>query len=234
LHVRAGDFGGCHDVTGEPEVIEEILPAGTAWAEEFGDPPDIRLFPEEEQLIGAAVEKRRREFATGRGCARRALGALGLGPVAIGRGARGAPRWPPGVVGSITHCAGYRAAAAARMRDARALGVDAEPDQPLPALVLGGITLPGERVMLRELAGVPGASWDRLLFSAKESVYKAWFPLTGRWLGFQDAQLTVNPADGTFQARLLVADAPLAGFGGRWLARDGLILTTVCVPAADF
>ena len=215
-------------------MIEEILPAGTAWAEEFGDPPDMRLFPEEEELIGAAVEKRRREFTTGRGCARRALAALGLGPLAIGRGERGAPRWPPGVVGSITHCAGYRAAAAARGRDARALGVDAEPDQPLPALVLGGIALPGERAMLRELAGAPGACWDRLLFSAKESVYKAWFPLTGRWLGFQDAQLTVNPADGTFRARLLVAGGPPGGFGGRWLARDGLILTAVSVAGADW
>jgi 4'-phosphopantetheinyl transferase EntD len=108
-----------------------------------------------------------------------------------------------------------------------ALGVDAEPDQPLPALVLGGIALPGVRAMLRELAGAPGASWDRLLFSAKESVYKAWFPLTGRWLGFCDARITVNPADGNFAARLLVEGAPRAGFGGRWLARDGLILTTV-------
>ncbi len=43
----------------------------------------------------------------------------------------------------------------------------------------------------------PGPSWDRLLFSAKESVYKAWFPLTGRWLGFEEAAITINPADGT-------------------------------------
>jgi 4'-phosphopantetheinyl transferase EntD len=87
---------------------------------------------------------------------------------------------------------------------------------------------------LGELAAAPGASWDRLLFSAKESVYKAWFPLTGRWLGFCDARITVNPADGTFAARLLVAGAPLTGFGGRWLARDGLILTTVTAASGDW
>jgi 4'-phosphopantetheinyl transferase EntD len=43
--------------------------------------------------------------------------------------------------------------------------------------------LPGERAMLRDLAATaPGPCWDRLLFSAKESVYKAWFPPAGRWL----------------------------------------------------
>ncbi len=84
--------------------------------------------------------------------------------------------------------------------------------------------------MLSALAAAdPGVSWDRLLFSAKESVYKAWFPLTGQWLGFPDARIAVQ-ADGTFFARLRVpwpaaAGRPLAGFEGRWLARDGLIVT---------
>jgi 4'-phosphopantetheinyl transferase EntD len=47
--------------------------------------------------------------------------------------------------------------------------------------VLDRISLPDERAMLGDLAA-PGPRWDLLLFSAKESVYKAWFPLTGRWL----------------------------------------------------
>jgi 4'-phosphopantetheinyl transferase EntD len=65
-------------------------------------------------------------------------------------------------------------------------------------------------------------------------VYKAWFPLARRWLGFHDADITINPADSTFQARLLVAapvvgDSPLTGFGGRWVASDGLIVTAIAV-----
>ena len=217
-------------------MIEEILPARVACAEAFGDPPDTELFPEEEALLGRAVEKRRREFATARGCARNALAALGVAAAPILPGERGAPRWPPGVVGSITHCAGYRAAAVARARDMLSIGVDAEPDEDLPAGVLAAVSQPGERARLRDLAAAaPGTCWDRLLFSAKESVYKAWFPLTGRWLGFEDADITVNQADGTFGARLRVT-APeaggsrLAGFTGRWLARDGLIMTAVTVP----
>jgi 4'-phosphopantetheinyl transferase EntD len=79
-------------------------------------------------------------------------------------------------------------------------------------------------------------SWDRLLFCAKEAVYKAWFPLTGRWLGFEQAAVTVEPDAGTFTARLLEPDVALdgrrlAGFEGRWLARDGLVLTAIAVRA---
>jgi 4'-phosphopantetheinyl transferase EntD len=66
-------------------------------------------------------------------------------------------------------------------------------------------------------------------------VYKAWFPLTRRWLGFEDVDLAIDPG-GTFAARLLTdagsADGfPLTGFAGRWLASRGLILTAVAVPA---
>jgi 4'-phosphopantetheinyl transferase EntD len=218
-------------------MIEEILPTAVASTEMFTDPPDVDLFPEEEALLARAVDKRRREFATARACARSALARLGVAPAPILPGERGAPGWPPGIVGSITHCAGYRAAAVAPVRDVLAIGVDAEPAAGLPDGVLKAISLPGERDRLDELASMaPGTSWDRLLFCAKEATYKAWFPLARRWLGFEDADITINPSDGTFQARLLVTaplvgGSPLAGFDGRWMARDGLILTAITVPA---
>ncbi|WP_405845207.1 4'-phosphopantetheinyl transferase [Streptomyces platensis] len=69
------------------------------------------LFPEESQVIALAVDKRRREFTTARSCAREALRRLGHPTVPIPRGRSGAPLWPAGVVGSITHCQGYRSAA---------------------------------------------------------------------------------------------------------------------------
>jgi 4'-phosphopantetheinyl transferase EntD len=218
-------------------MIEEILPAVVECAEMFSDPPDAELFPEEEAILARAVDKRRREFATARTCARRALARLGVAPAPILRGERGAPQWPPGIVGSITHCAGYRAAAVAPVGDVLTIGLDAEPDDVLPAGVLRAISLPGERDRLDELSAAPGGpSWDRLLFCAKEATYKAWFPLAGRWLGFEDADITISPADGTFRACLLitppvVGGSPLTGFAGRWLARDGLILTAITVPA---
>jgi 4'-phosphopantetheinyl transferase EntD len=218
-------------------VIEQILPAGVASAEEFGDPPALMLFPEEEALLARAVDKRRREFTTARACARTALAALGVPPAPIMPGERGAPQWPPGIVGSITHCVGYRAAAVARCCDVLTIGLDAEPHEVLPSGVLEAISLPAERERLRALAAAePGICWDRLLFCAKEATYKAWFPLAQRWLGFEDADIIINAADRCFETRLLVpaptvSGSPLAGFTGRWLVRDGLILTAITVLA---
>jgi 4'-phosphopantetheinyl transferase EntD len=67
-------------------------------------------------------------------------------------------------------------------------------------------------------------------------VYKAWFPLAGRWLGFDQAEITIGALDGTFTARLLVpgplvAGSPLTAMHGRWLADRGLVATAVVVPA---
>jgi 4'-phosphopantetheinyl transferase EntD len=218
-------------------VIEQILPAGVASAEEFGDPPALMLFPEEEALLARAVDKRRREFTTARACARTALAALGVPPAPIMPGERGAPQWPRGIVGSITHCVGYRAAAVARCCDVLTIGLDAEPHEVLPSGVLEAISRPAERERLRALAAAePGICWDRLLFCAKEATYKAWFPLAQRWLGFEDADIIINAADRGFETRLLVpaptvGGSPLAGFTGRWLVRDGLILTAITVLA---
>ncbi|MFC5754803.1 4'-phosphopantetheinyl transferase family protein [Actinomadura rugatobispora] len=212
-------------------MIERILPAGVVTASAYDDPAEAKLLPEEEPAVARAVDKRRREFTTVRWCARRALAGLGLPPVPITRGDKGAPRWPDGVVGSMTHCDGYRAAAVARAADLAALGIDAEPHGPLPDGVLEAVAREEELAMLDGLGRTaPGVHWDRLLFSAKESVYKAWFPVTGRWLGFEDASLTFDPG-GTFRAAILVGDSPFASFDGRWAAGGGLAVTAIAVPA---
>lgn len=215
-------------------MISEILPASVAAAESFVD-TSAALFPKEEASLVGAVDERRREFVTGRTCARRALAQLGFAPVAITRGARGAPRWPDGVVGSITHCDGYRASAVARAREILCVGIDAEPAGALPDRVFRRIALAQEHVWIRECAAADRTvSWDRLLFSAKEAVYKAWYPLTGRRLEFGDSLVSFDAAHGTFDARFLVpgptvAERRLSGFTGRWLARDGLVLTAIAI-----
>ncbi|GIH27691.1 4'-phosphopantetheinyl transferase [Acrocarpospora phusangensis] len=211
-------------------MIEKILPSWVASAEAFDDPAEATLFPEEERYIAPAVAKRRREFTTARHCARRAMARLGVPPAPIVPGERGAPGWPPGVVGAMTHCDGYRAAALSL--EAVTIGIDAEPNAPLPDGVLDVVALPAERLALgdmhRDMHG--GVHWDRLLFSAKESVYKAWFPLARRWLGFEEAEIELDPA-GTFRARLLVpGPRGLTGFDGRWLCESGLVVTAITLP----
>lgn len=217
-------------------MLKEILPAAVAVAEVRGDIADAVLFPEEKEVIGRAVEKRRREFRTARACARAALAELGLEAQAIPSGPRGAPQWPSGIVGSITHCEGYRAAALARGADLTTIGVDAEIDAALPDGVLGEVALPEERRALEALSREEPLNWDRLLFSIKESVYKAWFPLAERWLGFEDAEVTIDREHRSFSARLLVPGPrvegkQLCGFSGRWLVHDGLLLAAIAVGA---
>ncbi|WP_308404743.1 4'-phosphopantetheinyl transferase superfamily protein [Streptomyces sp. XM4011] len=221
-------------------MIAELLPREVSAVEMFGDPdgtPD--LFPEEAAVVARAVPRRRQEFATVRACARTALERIGGPRVPLLPGERGAPGWPPGFIGSMTHCTGYRAAVvAAAGRGLASLGVDAEPHEALrdPGVV-EMVTLPGEREHLAKLAAShPRVRWERLLFSAKESVYKAWFPLTGRWLGFEEARIAFDPDAGAFTAELLVPGpvvdgVPIRRFAGRWLVRDGLLVTAIAVPA---
>jgi 4'-phosphopantetheinyl transferase EntD len=216
-------------------MLEELLPARVVAVEAFGDSLDAELLPGEEAAVARAVESRRREFTTARGCARAALAKLGEPPVPIPRGPKGAPVWPAGIVGSITHCAGYRAAAVARDSDVATLGLDAEPHDRLPDGVLKVIARDEERAHVQDLAAAaPAVCWDRLLFSAKESVYKAWFPVTRRWLDFEAADVRIDPEAGTFTARLLepapeAADVPLSVLNGRWMTGHGLVLTAIVV-----
>jgi 4'-phosphopantetheinyl transferase EntD len=219
-------------------VIERILPPLVATAEVFGDDPDAALFPEEYAVIARAVESRRKEFATARSCARVALGRLGYPPAPVLPGLRGSPQWPEGAVGSITHCTGYRAVAVALARDIAALGVDAEHNEPLPDHgMLDVIARREERIRLAHLATTtPGVCWDRLLFSAKESVYKTWFPLARCWLGFESADVVIDPLGQTFTAHLLVPGlvvngTPMDRLTGRWLADNGLLATAIAVPS---
>ncbi|WP_443032084.1 4'-phosphopantetheinyl transferase family protein [Streptomyces sp. CA-210063] len=235
-------------------MLRELVPASVAVSETFpGGGPDVgsgcppatgRLFPEEAVLVRDAVAARRDEFVDGRTCARRALSALGVPEAPLLPYDRGCPRWPVGTLGSITHCAGYRAAAVATTAQVLALGVDAEPHAPTPDGILEAIARPEERERHRTLTrALPHVHWDRLLFSAKESVYKSWFPLTRRPLEFEDADIVLTPdaagrppGTGSFTARILVP-APTASDGrslatlrGHWLIRAGLVVTAIAVP----
>jgi 4'-phosphopantetheinyl transferase EntD len=164
-------------------------------------------------------------------CARLALGRLGHGPVAIVPGPQRAPCWPVGYVGSLTHCAGFRAAVVAHSSDLAGLGVDAEPNLSLPLGVEEIVLDSQERRHVAELTSQwRGPHWDRVIFSAKESVYKVWSPLTGRWLNFDEAEVRVSPNTGSFAVQVRAANpGPLATFTGRFAVADGIIGTAVAL-----
>jgi len=83
----------------------------------------------------------------------------------------------------------------------------------------------------------PGVCWDRLLFCAKEAVYKTWFTLTNSWLGFDAAQVRLQPREwtGTFAANLLVPGPMVDGqkidaFSGRWVLSRGVLVAAIVLP----
>jgi 4'-phosphopantetheinyl transferase EntD len=213
----------------------DILPSRVIVECRDGDVADTSLYPAECELISRAVGKRKREFATGRACAHKALQRLGICAGPLLSDARGAPLWPDGVAGSITHCAGFRAAAVARQTDFVSLGIDAEPNAELPRQLVGDIALPQEVRWLRELAGDRlDVNFDRLLFCIKEAIYKAWYPITHRWLGFEDVSVELALRSQEFRANLLIAPPVVEGrdlreFRGRWLATDRLVGAAVLI-----
>jgi len=132
----------------------------------------VEIHPEEQIHVAQAGQVRRRDFALGRFCARAALTPLGFGQAVIPKAEAGAPVWPHGVLGSITHTKAYAAALAGRSQDFRFIGMDAER--------VGGI---GQELWPRLFSGAEreqlSPAKDKslkatLLFSAKEACYKAW------------------------------------------------------------
>ena len=221
------------EVGGPARALEAILPPGAVAAEiEAEDVTfDPDLFAEERRLLEDASDSRRREFAGGRACARTALAMLGIAPLAIPAGADGAPRWPPGVIGSITHKGAYRAAAVSPSGGLAGLGVDAELDASLPGGVLESIALPAERDQVERLAAAdPMISWDRLLFSAKEAAVKAAQPLGLGRPDLRATEIVLDASASAFAASLaLPGGHPAPPVRGRWLARPGLLVAVAAV-----
>jgi 4'-phosphopantetheinyl transferase EntD len=139
------------------------------------------LLPEEARTVGPVSDARRRELARERACARLTMQKLGVGPLPL--------LWPAALFGCITHCDGYYAAVVARTRDLRAIGIDAEPMRAFGDVVLDRIALAGER------AWISGADAQAplavVLFSAKESVFKAWFQVFESALDFSTCASTL-------------------------------------------
>ncbi len=153
------------------------------------------LRSEEEAYIEAAVEKRRREFRAGRHAAHAALAALDAPDGPLLRGERREPLWPDGFLGSIAHCRDLCLAVCAREGELAGLGIDAEPLAPLPQGVERYIHTEAEARFVTEN---PGVHPDRLIFSAKESLYKCYYPMLQRYFGFHAVALAFDTERQTF------------------------------------
>lgn len=193
------------------------------------------LFPEEMAAIATAVEKRRREFAEGRACAREAFAALGLPAMAIPSGPDRAPIWPNGVVGSISHSSTRCVAAVARQSDGiRSIGVDIEELTPLDEAFAAEICTDVERKWLdRQPHGQRGVLL-KALFSAKECAYKCQYPLTKTFLGYDAMRIELDADAGWFSAYFEVDVHPFKvgdRLDGRIRFMGGHIATAMVLPS---
>ena len=212
-----------------PKPVVSVVASDAMW--------DAPLHPHESKQMEKAVSKRRREFAAGRACARAALERLGIVDAVLLSNPDRTPAWPASVVGSISHCDAYCAAAVALRTDVVSLGLDVESRGRVDRELLERICNERERVALEALASQDGEDWAAIFFSAKEAAYKCYFPITGAFLGFQDVELRLEPARRCFEAILLREDAPSAhgvrNFHGRFSADEARVYTAVTLMPGE-
>jgi enterobactin synthetase component D len=163
------------------------LPAGCVGARVAGDPSGwAEAFDWPTELTDAAAT-RRADFLMGRLAAVEALRRLGA-EGSVGRSPEGAPVWPEGIAGSLTHHSGVAAAVVGRGADGQGyagLGIDICPrleGDRLRAVVRQCLTEAEREAWASEEAAT-------LAFAAKESIYKAAYPRAQRFIGFDEAEI---------------------------------------------
>ncbi len=217
--------------------VQRVHPGSAGASVPIGRPIANTLFPEEEAWITRAIPKRRREFAAGRWCARQALARLGLPDVPLPPAPDRAPRWPAGIVGSITHSDTLCIVAVARQDHVHALGVDTEPWAPLDAELWPLVCTPTELGWLMRQPPRLRGYLARALFSAKEATYKCQYPLTGAMLDFPDLEVALDLPGGRFSTMLRRAAGPCLSAGstlhGALCFQAGHVLTGLALRPVD-
>jgi len=173
--------------------------------------------------IRRSSTKRQREFVAGRYCASRALECAGHeldGELSIGEDRL--PNWPSGWTGSISHCTTVTIAIAAQTSLHASLGVDVEEwmDTSVAKSVQSEIGLLSEIALFRDLSPHHALT---LLFSAKETLYKALYPLVREFFDFKAVQ-AINVTESTLTLRLCV------NLGEQWPDGSDLVVTYASFP----
>lgn len=168
------------------------------------------------------------EFRAGRACAHEAMADFGFGSWPLLPALTREPQWPQGIIGSITHCPGYCAAAVASESICTGIGIDATAIGRVGDDVAPVICREEELERVRRYAPGGRRILLALIFSAKESVFKAVFPSTRITFDFEHVAVLFGP-DGRFRAR---ASSPLlaqviGNIDGRFAVRGSMLITAV-------
>jgi len=185
------------------------------------------IYPEEEELVRHAVPRRKREFSAGRACARRALAKLGIPPGPIPRMDERRPRWPKGIIGSISHSRTWCGAAVSRAEDIAGLGLDIEETTRMNREIARRVLLPEE--WERSSGNDEQLEWA-LIFSAKEAFYKAAWPIVKRYIPFQEV-VVEKQRNNTLTFRGLSSDLDFPGLTGRFVFHADHVISGVVIPS---
>ena len=208
--------------------LGSLFPAG-AVAAELRTPGDPELLlPTEAAHLARAVPARRQQFAAGRLCARRALAQFGIEDFPLRPADDRQPIWPPSLVGSITHTAGFCAAVVAERARILALGLDTEVVGDVNVEIWPSICTPAELAWVESRPAALRAAAVTLIFSAKEAFYKCQYPLVGEALNFHDVRIEAvqwGGSAGVLHVHPLrplgVAGPAVPPWAGRYLFHEG-------------
>jgi 4'-phosphopantetheinyl transferase EntD len=209
--------------------LNELFGPGVLCSEAVPVLADAAIYPEEYAHVNAAVPKRRAEFATARILARRLLAQLGVPSMPLVPSADRAPRWPAGIVGTISHTDAYCAVAVARDDVVRAIGLDVETLRPIERDLSASIMNPHERAWVEAQPEAVRNDLVLLFFSAKEAYYKCQYGITRSFLEFLDVEVEVDQRTGRFLSRVskLGWHPSVASLEGRFAFRSGKIFCAV-------
>jgi len=202
------------------------------------NPPDqdFRLLPEEKAIAESfSSQKRRAEFTMGRIYAHRTLSRFGLESKPILRNPETRePYWPDSVWGSITHSNGYAAVAVGLKKEINGVGIDLESfSRPVDFNIRRNVCVDSEIEWLESLSTKQASRSLRIIFSAKESLFKCLYPSTKTFLGFKDAAVSVNETEKKFSFTIFKSLPSVIPQGfpqhGRYSEIDKMLLTSVYI-----
>jgi phosphopantetheine--protein transferase-like protein len=206
------------------------------FCEHLSESTDFLLHPEEENISASfGSSKRRAEFSLGRYCAHRALSKFEQESVPILRNTESRePYWPESFRGSITHSEGFAAAAVGLAKDVSGIGIDLESlSRVVDFNIRRHVCVEKEREFMESLTAEQANRYLRIIFSAKESIFKCFFPNSRTYLYFQDAEIIIDEKKFEFSFVLSKACSGItsAGFqhSGRFSIKDDLLLTSVYI-----
>lgn len=184
--------------------------------------------------LNSAVIKRKAEYLAGRYVARDTLKKLTQNVYQIPTAADRAPVWPTGTIGSITHTNTEAMAVVAYKKDHQLLGVDLEGwfDPSLAHELAYQIIDEQESTLIHD-SGLTLHHGLTLIFSAKESLYKALYPKVRTFFGFEDARVNwIDPDSGVFELSLVreLNEEFQQGWSikGRYFVTEETVLTLIC------